>query len=120
MATSEPKTAIDWTTETDLEQRIGYVLDDRALLVRAMSHRSYANEQGAEVDGRDRYGKTPLHCAARQGHPKVVNLLIDKGACVNAMAKNGSFPLDWAIKFNNDEVANLLREHDGKSGKALR
>ena len=50
MATSEAATAIDWTTETELERRIGYVFDDRALLVRTMSHRSYANEQGPEVD----------------------------------------------------------------------
>lgn len=41
---------IDWSAETDLERRIGYVFDDRALFKRAMSHRSYANEQGDEVE----------------------------------------------------------------------
>ena len=50
MATSEAVTSIDWTAETELERRIGYVLDDRALLVRALSHRSYANEKGPEAD----------------------------------------------------------------------
>ncbi len=50
MATSEPIGSIDWTSETDLERRIGYVFDDRALLVRALSHRSYANEKGPDVD----------------------------------------------------------------------
>jgi len=50
LATSEPITPIDWTSETELERRIGYVFDDRALLVRALSHRSYANEQGPDVD----------------------------------------------------------------------
>jgi len=50
LATSEAITAIDWTSETELERRIGYVFDDRALLVRSMSHRSYANEKGPDVD----------------------------------------------------------------------
>lgn len=50
MATSEPIGSIDWTSETELERRIAYVFDDRALLVRALSHRSYANEKGPDVD----------------------------------------------------------------------
>ena len=50
MATSEPVTSIDWTSETELERRIAYVFDDRALLIRALSHRSYANEKGPDID----------------------------------------------------------------------
>jgi len=50
LATSEPVTSIDWTSETEIERRIGYVFDDRDLLVRALSHRSYANERGPDVD----------------------------------------------------------------------
>lgn len=50
MSTSEPLASIDWTSETALERRIGYRFDDRALLVRALSHRSYANEQGVEAE----------------------------------------------------------------------
>lgn len=50
MATTESIISIDWTSETELERRISYVFDDRTLLVRALSHRSYANEQGPDVD----------------------------------------------------------------------
>jgi ribonuclease III len=49
LSTSDPTGSIDWTVETELERRISYVFDDRELLVRALSHRSYANERGSEV-----------------------------------------------------------------------
>ncbi len=47
---SETVATIDWTTETELEKRISYTFDDRPLFVRALSHRSYANERGPDVD----------------------------------------------------------------------
>ena len=49
-----------------------------------------------------------------------MQLLIDRGADVNAMAKNGSFPLDWAIKFDHEAAAACLRQHGADVGKALR
>ncbi len=49
MATSDAIAVTDWKSETELERRIGYTFDDRALLVRALSHRSYANEKGPDV-----------------------------------------------------------------------
>ncbi|MDB4816692.1 ankyrin repeat domain-containing protein, partial [bacterium] len=85
---------------------------------------------------------TPLHRAALKGHKEIaelliakgadvnawdgngktslhlaatkeiVELLIDKGANVNAQRDNGDTPLDWA----NDELADLLRKHGGKYG----
>ena len=50
MSMSETVATIDWTTETELEKRISYTFDDRPLFVRALSHRSYANERGPDVD----------------------------------------------------------------------
>ncbi len=46
----ESATERDGYSLTSLEQRIGYDFDDRALLVRALTHRSFANEQGAGAD----------------------------------------------------------------------
>ncbi len=51
---------------------------------------------------------------------EIANLLIDNEATINAMAKNGSHPLDWAIKFENEELAALLLKHGGENGKALK
>ena len=34
---------------------------------------------GVDVNAKDKYGWTPLHWAAREGHKKIVELLIEKG-----------------------------------------
>ena len=58
------------------------------------------------------------------GHKGVVELLIAKGADVNARGFLGITPLDKAVgntfnDKNNAEVADLLRNHGGKTGDEL-
>ncbi len=47
---------------------------------------------GTNVNERDDYGWTPLHPAAVFGHKEIVELLIAKGATVNAKANDGRTP----------------------------
>ena len=59
------------------------------------------------------------------GHKEVVELLIAKGADVNARGFLWITPLDKAVgntfnDKNNAEVADLLRKHGGKTGEALK
>ena len=68
-------------------------------------------------------GVTPLHHAATQDHKKIAELLIAKGADVNAKFTKGPLqgwaPLDFATLSaagNNKEIADLLRKHGGKHG----
>ena len=68
----------------------------------------------------NRFGITPLHHAARWGHKKMVELLIEKGADVNAKEDDGDTPLDLAISRNRTETADLLRKHGGKTGEELK
>jgi ankyrin repeat protein len=56
-----------------------------------------------------------LHYAADYGHKEIVELLIAKGADVNAKNGSGETPLDWA----KVEIAELLRKHGGKRGEKL-
>jgi len=73
---------------------------------------------GTDVDTRDDvHGWTPLHWAAIDGHKEVAELLIAKGADVNAKSGSGDTPLDYAIMRNRTETANLLRKHGGKTEK---
>jgi cytohesin len=72
--------------------------------------------KGANVNAKIEDGRTPLHRAAREGHKEVAELLITKGADVNAKDNFGTTPLDYA----NDETANLLRKHGGKTGAELK
>jgi ankyrin repeat protein len=66
------------------------------------------------------WGVTPLHWAARKGYKEVVELLIAKGADLNAKTKNGNTALDLAIQYNQSEIADLIRKHGGKTGEELK
>jgi cytohesin len=73
---------------------------------------------GADVHAKDKWGFTPLHQAARSGRNEIVGLLIAKGADVNAKDKKGKTPLDWTGR--RREIADLLRQHGGKTGEELK
>ena len=66
-------------------------------------------------------GQTPLHYAAAYGHKEIVELLIAKGADVNAKISDGfhkgDTPLDNAK--HKPEIVDLLRKHGGKAKKEL-
>ena len=90
-----------------------------------------------------------LHNAARNGHKEIVELLIAKGADVDAKDEDGWTPLHWAVVNGHEEtvelllangsdvnakdndgetpldwadgeIANLLRKHGGKTGEELK
>ena len=82
-------------------------------------------------------GDTVLHEAVFKGHKEVVELLIFNGANINTESSgrlaesrvepaltNSSdallTPLDYAIKYNRKEIADLLRKHGGKTGEELK
>ena len=78
--------------------------------------------KGADVSPKSpeyKAGITPLHEAAFHGHKEIVELLINKGADVNAKNVDGKTPLDYAIENNHTNIADLLRKHEGKTGKEL-
>jgi len=74
----------------------------------------HVQEEGVRLDW------TPLLWAACQGHKEVVELLIAKGADVNAKMMDGKTPLDYAVHFIYTETADLLRKHGGKTGEELK
>lgn len=70
--------------------------------------------QGPELmSTRDQLGRTPLHWAAAAGHSNVGELLLTKGAHVNARDRRNYTPLTWACFEDNQAVADLLRRHGG-------
>jgi ankyrin repeat protein len=83
--------------------------------------------KGADVNAKTDIEYTPLHSAALAAHPadlvahkEVIELLIVAGADVNTKDEDGRTPLDKAIERNRNELAALLRKHDGKTGEELK
>ena len=66
-----------------------------------------------------RWGIASLHQAAYRGNKKIVELLIDKDADVNATNNDNETPLDWAVMGGEKSIANLIRKHGGKTRKEL-
>ena len=96
---------------------------------------------GVDVNGWGDKGNeaTPLYYAAQSGHKEIAELLIANDADVNLrsgmiiktedgdageqMAQksmNNRTPLDMAILFDHTEIADLLRQHGGKTAKELK
>ena len=83
-------------------------------------------DAGGDVDAKDKSGQTPLHRAAAWDRKEVAELLIAKGADLNAKIESTRFdplkgytPLDVAEEFNLPELASILRKHGGKRGEEL-
>ena len=64
-------------------------------------------ERGAQVN---KSGWTPLHYAATGPEPRLVRLLIDRGAELNARSPNGTTPLMMAAQYGAEDSVNLLLE----------
>ncbi len=66
-------------------------------------------EAGANINAVTTVQKeTPLHIAVRYGHKEVAELLLDRGANVNAVERRKWTPLHTAVKSGKMEVAELL------------
>ncbi|GAB1196413.1 hypothetical protein APSETT444_005683 [Aspergillus pseudonomiae] len=68
-------------------------------------------EQGANPSMRTLFHWTALHWAVGNGHAKIVQLLLDYGADINAISDTGSTPLDMA---RNDMMKGMLRQRGAR------
>ena len=73
---------------------------------------------GTDVNAKGDGGLTPLLYATGGNYKKIVELLIAKGADVNAKDNRlQKTPLDVAIMRKHAEIADLLRKHGGKASE---
>jgi len=74
----------------------------------------YLVKEGADIEARDIWNKTPLALAVEQGRFDIVKYLVKEGADINIEDKNGMTPLDLAKKnkakkANHKKVIKYLR-----------
>jgi len=76
----------------------------------------YLGVKGADVNRTDEiYGTTPLMAAAYfQGNPEIFRTLLSLGADPALKDISGQTAVDYARRFNSDEVVSLLREASQK------
>jgi ankyrin repeat protein len=79
-------------------------------------------DAGAKVNARDIRDMTPLMLAvsSETQNAEVVRLLLEKGADVKAKSNLGETALDWARKFGNPAVIQMLERAGGTSTPAAR
>ncbi len=77
--------------------------NERTDIVRALL------KSGADVDGEDEYGDTPLKTAVRAGNEDVVQLLLDAGADPNTAGKRGCPPLHESVRFSMKIAAPIIK-----------
>jgi uncharacterized protein len=56
----------------------------------------------------DLSGRTPLMGAAVNGHLDLVKLLVNYGANIKAMDKDGKTATNWAQEMNHTEIVSFL------------
>jgi ankyrin repeat protein len=66
-------------------------------------------QKGADPNGKDGDGQTPLRLAAENGFETMVKLLLEKGADPNDHDGDGQTPLELALAKGHDAVVVLLQ-----------
>lgn len=106
---SKPSPYAQSLTELDFERGIWQAaLDGNVKRIRSLL------DKGGDPDAQDSSGYTALHYASRSGHKDVCQLLLEKGADVNAQTRSGKVSsLHRAAYAGHIKVVKLLIKYGG-------
>ena len=68
-------------------------------------------DHGADINIRDRQGRTSISWAAQYGFKESLKLFLERGADITIKDNEGQTPLDWAVTMGNNEAAEILKAH---------
>lgn len=76
---------------------------------------------GATIDfAEPHFGRSLLHLAAIKGYRDIAEMIVTKGAIVDAADKESMTPLYYALKYQNNAVANYLKEQGAVKPEGVR
>lgn len=96
-----PKTNVEWRTPQDESPLMMAALKGHTELVRKLIARD------ADVN---KTGWAPLHYAATGGHLKIMEMLLEEHAFIDAQSPNGTTPLMMAAHYGSTAAVKLLLE----------
>ncbi|KAH7124341.1 ankyrin repeat-containing domain protein [Dactylonectria macrodidyma] len=100
------RSALSWASENGFDGVVKLLIKGPNIRFKDIAKLSFW--KGAEVDARDRYGRTPLSYAAWNGHMAVVQLLVKAGARVDSKDEIGGTPISYALCSGQGAVASRL------------
>ncbi|XP_050364977.1 protein VAPYRIN-LIKE-like [Argentina anserina] len=117
--TKNGKTAFDLAAENGHLNLLSLLRFDDVLLRAARLDDAHGLKsclaEGAEVNGRDQNGWTPLHRAAFKGRIECVKVLLNHGAQLDVVDNAGYTPLHCAVEAGHVQVALLLVAHGARA-----
>mmetsp|Transcript_71562 Transcript_71562/g.226013 ORF Transcript_71562/g.226013 Transcript_71562/m.226013 type:complete len:132 (-) Transcript_71562:47-442(-) len=90
-----------------------FTTDDFKILFSYCRHGKYKLvtellKAGCPVDGRDKFGNTPLIVACQNGHSRIVKACIRYGSDVDKVNKNGNTGLHYCVAYGFNALGDYL------------
>ena len=96
----------------DIDVNTNNAAGENALMLAALKGDLPLCERMLERGGRvDQDGWAPLHYAATGPNMRIIDLLLRRGATVDALSPNRSTPLMMAARYGSDEGVQILLDH---------
>ncbi|XP_008216084.1 ankyrin-1-like [Nasonia vitripennis] len=97
---------------TDYELLLTAIRKKRKHVVKILLEKGCRIQRVPRIDNSD----TSLHYAVKWSDLELIELLLDKGACISEVDENGETPLCFAMKNRNTKVVDLLLSSDYVNG----